>query len=498
MNKLRQEYKIWYKRSRLQKLHHLYTFKEWLDLSPYTEKEKEELVRLWDDFIPESFTFEGQGNPDRIHEVMKILSFNKAETYPEIKFFRSINGRYDLAKIVFGPIIKSIEKAVYEDEHFIKHVSWPNRCQWFTDKFSRFSKFYGTDYSSFEASFTRPLVMAVEYQLYESLLGQQLAKVLIDAFYSQNTSTFAGVTMKFEAKRASGDPQTSLGNGFTNLIAIRAYLRSEGIDPDGPLVDYVVEGDDGFIGTNLPLGDDLSFFKNCGLKVEFTRFKDFNVGSFCGMIFDLSTHTIMADPIKVLLNYGWASADYIDSTTTCRMSLLRAKALSFAYLYPRCPLISTFTRRMLQLTRKVRVRKNHLLAVSGWKYQLLPRDEESLTGILGDPTPEARELFAEIFGFSVLEQFELEKYFANLEVGEWSHPLFDAHLKPLYFEMFEKYFTEERTREQTMPEPDFSVMCSLVNHAIDNDLSFDRLFDPNFWRMAHGRSQDELINAMAG
>jgi len=493
MNKLKQEVGIWFKRVGARLLPTVYTFQEWLDISPYTEAEKFELKALWDDFIPERFTFDGVQNPDRVREVMKILSFNKAETYPEIKFFRSINGRYDLAKIVFGPLIKSVESFVYEDPHFIKHVSWQDRCSWFSDKFSKFRYFYGTDYSSYEASFTRELVESVEYKLYSRLLGPRLARIILNAFYSQNTSSFAGVTMKFEAKRASGDPQTSLGNGFTNLIVVRAYLRSLGIDPDGPECEYVVEGDDGFIGTNTPIGSDLSFFTHCGLKLEFTSFRDFNVGSFCGMIFDLSTHTIMADPIKVLLNYGWASSDYIDSNTRCRMSLLRAKALSFAYLYPRCPIISSFTSRMLYLTRTIRVRHGHVKAVSDWKYFMLPSDELSLVGKLGSPTDEARELFSEIFNFTPLEQLELESYFSTLELGEWNHPVFDSRLNKLYYDMHSKYYTYDRFLEQTVPEPDFNSLCTLINHAIKNQLPFDKVFTPQFWIDNNGRSETELL-----
>jgi len=124
---------------------------------------------------------------------------------------------------------------------------------------------------------------------------------------------------------------------------------------------------------------------------------------------------------------------------------------------------------------------------------MLPSDEWSLVGKLGSPTDEARELFSEIFNFTPLEQLELESYFSTLELGEWNHPVFDSRLNKLYYDMHSKYYTYDRFLEQTVPEPDFNSLCTLINHAIKNQLPFDKVFTPQFWIDNNGRSETELL-----
>lgn len=455
-------------------------------MSPYTLLEKMALADLYEQFCPEAFSFGRNPNPSRQHKICKVLAFNKDETYPDIKFFRSINGRHDLAKIFFGPIIKSIESRVYNSQFFIKHISWSSRAKWFKDKFERFKHFYMTDYSSFEASFTYELCCAVELPLYTHMVGKEMAVILMSAFYGTNTSTFADVSMRFQAKRCSGDVNTSLGNAWCNLCVIHTLLHDRGVlpryrgcNPNGPSL-FAVEGDDGFIGSNVALHIAKEDFEQFGLTAKIETVSHFYLGSFCGMVFDPDSLTILADPIKAVLNFGWASGRYASANLQTRLSLLRAKALSFAYLYPRCPLISAIAKRALQLTRGVRVRAGHMKETGKWGVEL-PKDEKDLLGKLGEPTLFSRAIVDKLWGIDISAQVRIENSFSKLPLGPWSIPEVLTYIPKVCQTFIHSKLSYSLHEHPVMPEPNMTHFIYLLNRCIKLGINTRPVFNPKLW-----------------
>lgn len=447
--------------------------------------EKMQLVDLYEKFCPEVFSFGKNPNPHRQHKICRVLAFNKDETYPEIKFFRSINGRHDLAKIFFGPIIKSIESAIYNSDFFIKHISWTDRSQWFKLRFETFKHFYMTDYTSFEASFTEELCKAVEYPLYAQMLGHDLAKIIMLAFYSTNTSSFADVSMSFKAKRCSGDVNTSLGNAWCNLCVIYCILHDRGLMKGGPFginpVKFVVEGDDGFIASNVELNITEEDFTQFGLSAKIDIVSQYYLGSFCGMVFDPESLTVLADPVKVLLNFGWASGKYANANEQTRLSLLRAKALSFAYLYPRCPLISPMAMRALQLTRGVRVRARHMKEIGKWGVDL-PRDEQALVLKLGEPSQFSRHIVHKLWAISPDNQLAIERQIGNLPLAPWSISEFIPFVPKSCVDFINKHLSLDHEIPSSMPEPNMTNFVNLINRCIKHGKDTRPVFNPKLWR----------------
>jgi len=110
----------------------------------------DDLVKWWLD-DPETFSFLLKSlKVDKIRaKQLKVHSFVKAEQYPGFKMPRSINGRVDFSKIIFGPLVKTVEKIVYNNPCFIKNVPVNDRPQYITEKISGPGKYIATDYTSY-------------------------------------------------------------------------------------------------------------------------------------------------------------------------------------------------------------------------------------------------------------------------------------------------------------------------------------------------------------
>lgn len=124
----------------------------WLRDRPYTLARKEELRRVF---------YQSQGPVTRrmLQRWRNKKSFIKLETYPLFKPPRSINSSPDAVKARIGPIIAQIESVVYQLPQFIKHVPVNERPTYIRQRLERpGNRYWGTDYTSFEASFS-PEVM---------------------------------------------------------------------------------------------------------------------------------------------------------------------------------------------------------------------------------------------------------------------------------------------------------------------------------------------------
>jgi hypothetical protein len=119
-----------------------------------------------------------------------------------------------------------------------------------------------TDYSSFEAHFTAEIMKLVEFQLYRHCtntlpIGPKFMSLCEEAFTGINRLNSKAFMILIEATRMSGEMNTSLGNGFFNMMVtlfLASRRQSEGphpvtmekfIDNYFHHVKGVFEGDDG-------------------------------------------------------------------------------------------------------------------------------------------------------------------------------------------------------------------------------------------------------------
>lgn len=379
---------------------------------------------------------------DLAHYIVK--SFIKDESYPEFKHSRAINSRTDEFKCLVGPCFRAIEKVVFQNEDFIKKVPMRDRSEVIHNDLYLPGAHYGAnDFSSYEASMVKPLMEACEFQLYEYMLRhnpefRQFMHYVRKVLAGTNICEFKWFTVYVEAKRMSGEMNTSLGNGFTNRMVLKFLCKKKGC------TDFKckVEGDD---SVYRAIGDypDAADFAKLGLVAKLEVGHDLNEMSFCGLIYDEEDKNNVTDPIVALLDFGWTTRDYAGSNMKRRLELLRSKSLSMAYAYPGCPILSALARYGLRVTRGVRMgRYLNSAKISQWdRDQLIEaieffREQKKHGHVTEKPVGFRTRLLVERkFNLPVNFQLSVESYLDGLN-----------DLKPLVIPNLDLFTSEHQQR----------------------------------------------------
>lgn len=388
-------------RRHLQPLKTLPTFEEWLSTTPYTEARREELRQKYDRL---------KGAMPTLRQSSQIDSFIKRESYLEHKAPRWINSRCDTFKAWSGRYFAAIEKEVFALPWFIKHVPVPDRAGLISALRKAGLKYYENDYKAFESSFVPETIRSCEGVLYQYMLGgtdpAAAAHIVRVLSGTNRLRTRAGLKVKIQGGRMSGDMCTSLGNGFTNLMLVSYIVHKKLGSYDG--LGALVEGDDGLFAS--PVSLTASDFADCGFTAEIKELDDPMDGHFVGMT-TARDGTLLKDPHKVLAGFGWTSS-FIGHGEKVGLELLRAKALSLAYEMPQCPIVGQLALSALARTNGVQPRWT-----DSWK--------EKHTAATGAtefaPSPMARARFAQLYGISVQQQIEAELLIRNDSLNELIH-----------------------------------------------------------------------------
>jgi len=396
------------------------SFDTWLAKTNYPEWRKQELREanesfreIWDD--PRN---------------LDVNSFMKDEGYAadEFKHARGINSRTDAYKMAVGPLFKLIEEEVFKLPEFIKKVPVAERAKYIMDRLYREGATYiATDYTSFEALFTRKFMEVCEFKLYKYMTqalpqAADFKRHMDEVLAGHNKCTFKHFIVKVWATRMSGEMCTSLGNGFSNLMLMNfalEFVGSKGVK--------VVEGDDGLcrVDGTVPTPE---LFEKLGMKIKLEKHIDISRASFCGLVFDPEECTIVADPKKVLASFGWTSSRYVKSGSKALKQLLRVKALSFAHQYPGCPVISSLAHYALRNTRDVRYIPRRILESIAWwdRANIIPlvkfgnRNDVGVHAFTDEPPRQepglrTRVLVEEVFGIPIQAQIAIEKMLDDKE-----------------------------------------------------------------------------------
>jgi len=405
------------------------TLEEWLEKASYPEARKKELKKLYDKSLQEGFLFFDQkGFPSRSSY---CKCFVKDEGYPTYKFARGIFSRTDFFKVFCAPYFKAIEEVIFKRKEFIKKVPVLSRPQYILDNFLLNASLgddlemhtLNTDYSSYECSFSKEMMESCEEVLYRYMLqdipdSAQKLDIMMKVLKGTNVLKFRNVTAKVKARRMSGEMNTSLGNGFANLMIYLYLCELHGCEN----MFCLVEGDDllaQYKGRLFTIADYAEF----GLIVKTVYVVNPNTASFCGQLFDLDSKIVIADPIKVLLNFGWSDLSALGARHPKRMALLRAKAYSYAYQYFQCPIIYPLAQLFLRLT-------------SGFKVAVLKDTWRNMMSVFGQERdltisciPSSARLFMQTqFGIKIQDQLAFENYLDSLTV-----------VQPLQHESMESY-----------------------------------------------------------
>jgi hypothetical protein len=431
------------------------TVESWLKKCNYTEKRKEELLKKFNAV---------KNKKDKRYAFIK--SFIKDEFYPDYKHARTINSRTDEYKTFVGPIFQLISDELFARPEFIKKVPVDDRPEAILrDIYVENEHIYSTDFSSFEAHFRKVIMEDCEFVLYKYMVkeladGDEFLD-LIEAMKGKNRIEFKNLVLEIEAKRMSGEMNTSLGNGFSNLMFILYVCSLK--DKKAP-VRVKVEGDDSIFGTrvNLTTKD----FADFGLRIKLEEHKDICRASFCGMVFDPIDMTNVTDPRDVLATFGWTSAKYIRSKRSVHLTLLRCKALSLAYQYPCCPILTKLANNVLRMTAgyetKRFIQKQGTNLMCNYELEILllaqkqhtERQNKKGQYIFKEPGLNTRRLVEELYGITVNRQIDIEKYFDNMtEIGPMVGDLFLDIMNPVWKQYFDKYSANIRPKMAVYENP---------------------------------------------
>jgi hypothetical protein len=356
-----------------------------------------------------------------------VKTFQKDESYPAYKHSRMINSRTDQFKCAVGPIFRQIEKEVFSLPHFIKKVPINDRPKYIINRIKRWDAIYlATDYTAYEAHFTREVMEAVEFVLYEYMVsklpgGQAWLNLVKSVIGGRNVCVNKNMTIEINATRMSGEMNTSLGNGFSNLIFMLYAAEKCGCSE----VIGVVEGDDGLFSMKVNEGGcipSVEFFASIGLTLKLEVHANLETASFCGLVFDEHDLNNVTNPLEELAEFGWTSRRYLKSASKKLEQLLRSKAFSMAYQYPGCPILKSLAAYGLRVTRRHgKIGSEQFAGLMDkcvdnvyYREQMAEALKLGIPDVkIGDNT---RRLVERLYGIPVDAQLEAEAYLDSLDV----------------------------------------------------------------------------------
>lgn len=405
------------------------SFETWKEKTNYPLWRKEELTLIWDACNRELTK----------KEFFNVKAFVKDETYyPTFKHARNIFARRDEFKCASGPVFKAIEERVFEKTRwFIKKIPVDNRpAHIMKHLYREGAKYVATDYTAYESHFTKEILQHCEFIMYDYMTQFH---PIHDEFMSWCNKVIAGTNhcefktfwLDIVATRMSGEMNTSLGNGFSNLMMMMFLSERKG----NQHFDGMFEGDDGLcvMEGEIPTAED---FAQLGMTIKMEIHDNIETASFCGIVFDPVDMINVTDPACVLLNFGWSNSRYVNCSRVRRLELLRAKALSTAYTYPGCPIIQSLAQMGLRLTKHIDIKrfleKNRSMSMWEREWLLAAIDHKK------DPIPVplgTRQLVERLYNIPISTQLELEEYFDSI-----------TSLTPLFHWCFDEIIPSDSVR----------------------------------------------------
>jgi hypothetical protein len=337
-----------------------------------------------------------------------------------------------------GPIFHLIEQALFQLKHFIKYVPVDERAKHINDNLNfEGCEYMATDFSHFESHFNSLIMRNIEFVMYRHMVKNLSNKnffltLIYDVLLGKNSCIFKNVKCSVLGTRMSGEMNTSLGNGFSNLMLILYNFNRMGL-PEPPCR---VEGDDGIIAVG-PIRPTARMFAECGFEIKLEIFKHLNEASFCGLTYDPSNYAIMAEPMKKLLNFGWISQLYVQSNDKKLNRLLLSKSISSLINFPNCPILTEMSLMGIRCAKGVPL--NHG-STSYDKKNISEQFKLYKNYVPKTINFSTRLLFEKIYGWSINEQLEVEKYFLSInKLQPIEHPSIDDRVKNHEREFWQNY-----------------------------------------------------------
>lgn len=415
------------------------SFDEWIRSSGYTQAEKLKFQTL----ISEKTNLTERDLYNK--------SFIKWESYGEYKYPRSINAYTDLCKAYCGPMQHVLDKAIYGLKWSVKGRDVSYRPGELKELFGD-GPVSATDFTSFEAHHRGEFAaLRLFWKRHVGRFVQgfdEYYKIIEAKSFGRNVSKFKGVTVTVNERLMSGDASTSSDNFVLDLCLIMfmaartkySHLtRLEQVRMVGDNFKARFEGDDG-IFERLDIPQDL--IDGLGLRFKKADFPHYSLASFCGIVSEPNSLINTTDPVKVLSDFTVLNIKYVNFSDKKKLDLLRARALSYAYLYRDCPIIAPYVHYVLRMTagRDIRWTLKEEDSYSRWILeQALAKESWKHPPSIGW---ESRQFVSDVYGIPIEEQIAFEKKLENkCDLGPIDHK-FKCHRD---LEDFADYFCYQGT-----------------------------------------------------
>jgi hypothetical protein len=367
----------------------------------------------------------------------QVNTFMKMETYPTYKHARCINARSDAFKCLSGPWFKAIEKEVFKLDWFIKKIPVRERPQYIIDRVRRGgSRYVCTDYTAFETHFTKEVMQSCEFVLFKYMTQHITERhqflYMLSVISGLQKCVTKWFTIFVSATRMSGEMDTSLANGFSNLMLF-LFIYEHETKTSYTVVTGVVEGDDGLFSVFEVFSGEV--FKKVGMTIKLEVIEQISEASFCGLVFDEEDKKNVTNIIEAMLDFPWTNSSYISSSTKRLKELLRSKSLSMLYQYPGCPVLQSLASYGLKMTKGITLRIDKM-RLSLWEREQLIEAVEYYKYNALTTTPvgiRTRFLVEKLYGITIEQQIRIENIFdsattiapfqiSDLEVHYTPHP----------------------------------------------------------------------------
>lgn len=359
----------------------------------------------------------------------------KDEPYSKFAEVRGIYSRHDIFKVLSGPLFAAIGKKMFKHEYFFKNVKTPDKVRVFLERMSGQGSAWETDHTSFEASF-RETQFQIEFDFYRYCCqgnpeAMDLLQYIEKVITGVNSCRNKYFKFNINARRQSGEMNTSLGNSYYNLVLGAFVAVKSGNTIEEYLRSVLIEGDDGVARTTY-IPDPLIYAK-LGHIVKLESHINPCHASFCGMIFDPDDKNIVVSPIEKILEFGWTGQEYVLASDRTHRSLIKARSMSLLYSYPGCPMVAALARKFYELTYDAdasQILKSKTLNT----YERDKWTEAIQAPILfRDVGLKTRILVEEKFGLPISLQMEFEAYVSKItSIQPLNFPKLLDYCKPEY------------------------------------------------------------------
>jgi hypothetical protein len=320
----------------------------------------------------------------------------------------------------FGPVFKALETYFLKRlPCFVKAVPLSERGQLIVDRLCVAGMmFLETDYSKFESTFDE-FFLELELSCWMELLKEHPIRFEFERDFraiiaSPNTVRYKYALVRGLTARMSGEMNTSIGNGLMNMLMYLFIMHKAQVDWVIAIWRAFFEGDDGLSATDPDHLPNFEMWNNLGCQITPKLSHSISETDFCSQIFTESSYDTLADPLKILANFGWSSAKYVGARKGRKMELLRAKSLSFLWQYPNSPIVASLARYGLAVTSHVAMDRffEKERKVSQYDMEWYKMAYDALMVKVPDTniSNDSRMLVMERFGVSCDEQIRVEKY----------------------------------------------------------------------------------------